>query len=124
MKTIIKLISIFLFTISCYSQYGSEQIWKSGTIDTNKVKVSTLNSTAINFLYDKFQRYEVALYCDSSLKVGLDASFSDGKFILTKAGQWNYLGEFAASQQPDLWLRKAFSENSEVSYQIIVWGAK
>lgn len=123
LKVIILLICTFI-SANLYSQSGNEQIWRSGNVDTSVISFTSLNSVSLNYLYQKFNRFEAAIYCDSVLKIGLDEEFSSGKFILSKAGVWNYLGSFSASQQPDIWFRKAFQNNSQVGFQLMVWGQK
>jgi len=116
MKKIIILFA-FLVSLQVYSQPLTGEI---DTTRTNIIALYTAQIDTIQSLSEVYQYYELAILCDSTLKAGTDADLTN--YILTKAGVWNYLGRYQVSNKPNWWFRKAYSETTDVPYQLLIWG--
>jgi len=131
MKKLIVIVLLFL----CY-QVNSQPIY-TGNVDTNKILLTSLFEinlsthdtlpipiTKMGQVYDQY--YEVAVKCDSVLKVSFgDTTYAAGNWRkVAGSSNWDYLGRFSVKEYSDMCLRKFWGENTAQEFSIQVWGEK
>jgi len=116
MKKILIIVLFFIITKPFYSQVFTE------SIDTTRETLTSLYGSSVYSMTQIFKRYNVAVLCDSTMKVGTDADMTE--YVTTKAGQWNFLGSFYSDSFPNLWFRKANAETTAVTPSFVIWEAK
>lgn len=113
MKKLLIVIFFFIVTQPFYAQLFTE------AVDTTRETLTSLYGTNVNSMTQILDNYNVAVYCDSTVKVGTDADMT--QFVTTKAGEWNYLGKRKSTTFPNLWFRKTNSENTAVNVTFVIW---
>jgi len=119
MKKLLLVLLLFL-SAELYSQINY-----IGNIDTNKIRVSSLNPETISSLAVIYQYYEAWVYCDSVLKYSVgDSLFTSKSYSYTSRSEWNYLGRFKGSDDPDMWIKKAYPNTTAVPFMLRLYGVK
>lgn len=117
MKKIFIKTVLFLILFFGIIGYSKAQLFTE-SIDTARETTSSLYG--ISNMGVIFTEYNIAILCDSALKVGTNADMTE--YATTKAGQWTYLGFFKSATQTDLWVRKYNSEATAVNVSFVIWG--